>query len=237
MEFVSRAQWGARPPRYTNPLNFNVVNKFILHYSGASRTQTVRSIQNYSMDTKGYSDIDYNYLIKDGLIYVGRGDNIGGHTLNNNSSSIGVCIIGNDGDATDADFRAARQLYDHMVGRIGHSLAKTTHRMVLGAGYTSCPGSEIENWVKAGMPYPGGTSSEDEMEVIKKIQEGLRDAGFDPGPIDGEWGPRTMAAFVTAMRAVGPKGDKGDPGVKGDKGDPGELVGRELIMTARITHA
>lgn len=226
MEFVSRAEWGARPPKYTNPLNFNVVNKFILHYSGAARTQTVRSIQNYSMDTKGYSDIDYNYLIKDGLVYVGRGDNIGGHTLNNNSSSIGVCIIGKDGDATDADFRAARQLYDHMVGRIGHNLAKTTHRMVLGAGYTSCPGSEIENWVKAGMPYPA--TGEDEMEVIKKIQEGLRDAGFDPGPIDGEWGPRTMAAFVAGMRSIGPKGDPGPPA---------DLVGRELIMTAKITHA
>lgn len=226
MEFVSRAEWGARPPKYTNPLNFNVVNKFILHYSGAARTQTVRSIQNYSMDTKGYSDIDYNYLIKDGLVYVGRGDNIGGHTLNNNSSSIGVCIIGKDGDATDADFRAARELYDHMVGRIGHNLAKTTHRMVLGAGYTSCPGSEIENWVKAGMPYPA--TGEDEMEVIKKIQEGLRDAGFDPGPIDGEWGPRTMAAFVAGMRSIGPKGDPGPPA---------DLVGRELIMTAKITHA
>lgn len=226
MEFVSRAQWGARPPRYTNPLNFNVVNKFILHYSGAPRTQTVRSIQNYSMDTKGYSDIDYNYLIKDGKIYIGRGDNIGGHTLNNNSSSIGVCIIGNDGDATDADFRAARELYDHMVGRIGHSLAKTTHRMVLGAGYTSCPGSEIENWVKAGMPYPA--TGEDEMDVIKKIQEGLRDAGFDPGPIDGEWGPRTMAAFVAGMRSIGPKGDPGPPA---------DLVGRQLTMTATITQA
>lgn len=155
MIIKSRAEWGARPPKYTNPLNYNIVDKFILHYSGAARTQTIRSIQNYSMDTKGYSDIDYNYIIKDGVVFIGRGDNIGGHTLGNNSTSIGVCIVGMDGDATEADFQAAKDLYAYMNTKSGKTLAATTHRMVLGLSHTDCPGDEIENWVKAGMPVRG----------------------------------------------------------------------------------
>lgn len=59
------------------------------------------------------------------------------------------------------------------------------------------------------------------MEEIKGIQTALRDAGFDPGPIDGVWGPRTQGALTAALRAggtQGPKGDKGDPGEPGAPG-------------------
>lgn len=81
--------------------------------------------------------------------------------------------------------------------------------------------------------FPG----EDDMELIKKIQQALADAGFDPGPVDGEWGPRTHAAFAAALRSTGPKGDKGDPGVKGDKGDPGTFVGSSFTAVGTFTQA
>jgi peptidoglycan hydrolase-like protein with peptidoglycan-binding domain len=32
-------------------------------------------------------------------------------------------------------------------------------------------------------------------EAVKSLQTQLRDAGFDPGPIDGVVGPRTRAAL------------------------------------------
>jgi peptidoglycan hydrolase-like protein with peptidoglycan-binding domain len=38
-------------------------------------------------------------------------------------------------------------------------------------------------------------------ETVKEIQRALRDAGFDPGTIDGEYGPITCAA-VRAYQAV-----------------------------------
>ncbi|HVI71716.1 MAG TPA: hypothetical protein VM656_09555, partial [Pyrinomonadaceae bacterium] len=63
---VTRAQWNARAPRSTTSLTLSKVDKFIVHYSGASRSQTIRSIQDYCMDVKGHSDIDYNALVKDG---------------------------------------------------------------------------------------------------------------------------------------------------------------------------
>lgn len=249
MIIKSRAEWGARPPRYTNPLNFNIVNKFIVHYSGASREQSVRSIQNYSMDTKGFSDIDYNYLVKDGVIFTGRGDSIGGHTLGNNSSSIGVCIIGQDGDATDADFTAVRELYDHMCARIGKQLAKLGHQDA-NPGQTDCPGSEIETWVKAGMPAPGASEDEgmrckynDRNDNVMTLQVYLRYKGYDISA-DGHYGNETKAAVAAHFPVgdgseVGPWQDgwaKAQQGAKGDKGDAGDLTGKELIMTAKITH-
>ncbi len=153
---VTRAQWFARPPTAVVPLQPARVDKFIIHYSGAARTQTVRSIQNYCMDTKGHSDIDYSYLTRGADLYVGRGDNIGSHTLGNNSTSYGICIIGNDGDATDDDFRTVRTVYDELCTKLGRTLQFMGHNQAPGLepGYTSCPGSEIQAWINAGMPYP-----------------------------------------------------------------------------------
>jgi hypothetical protein len=164
---VSRAGWDARPPDSTNPLNKSNVVNFIVHYSGASREQTVRSIQNFCMDTKGHVDIDYNRIVRGEFDYMGRGWNTGGHTLNNNSTSYGVCIIGVDGDATDADFRTVREIYDQVCAELGRPLTMTDHRTVL-PNHTSCPGDEIHNWVAAGMPVNGGDMAAAENHLYQE---------------------------------------------------------------------
>lgn len=176
METVTRAQWNARPPDYTNALTLSKVDKFIVHYSGSLRTQTIRSIQDYCMDTKGHSDIDYNALVKDGKHYVGRGWNKGGHTLDNNSTSYGVCVVGQDGDATEADMNCVRDIYEMVCTKLGRRIRMTHHRGVLGASYTSCPGSELEAWVNSGMPYKETTG---ESEVLKATR-GMGQNGQPP---------------------------------------------------------
>lgn len=243
---VSRQDWGARPPRSATPLNFSRVGKFIIHYSGASRSQTVRSIQNYSMDTKGYSDIDYNYIIKDGTIYIGRGDNIGGHTLNNNSTSIGACVIGQDGDATEADFAAIRDLYEWVCNRVGRRLRVMGHRDA-NPGQTDCPGDQIEAWINAGMPVSGG--SEDDMfskigdanTKVLWLQAVLDGLGHSPGRVDGEYGPRTAAAVLAAFEV----GDGQEFGpwqfaklimmLKDGTADLSLILGTELSLAGKVT--
>lgn len=156
---VTRAGWNARPPDSIVPLNWSKVDKFIVHYSGAARTQSVRSIQNYCMDSKGHSDIDYNDIVRGQNRYIGRGVNVGSHTLGLNSTSYGVCIIGNDGDATDDDFRTVREIYNELTAKLGRPLRQLGHRTAMPPGYTDCPGDEIQAWIDRGMPYPG----EDDM--------------------------------------------------------------------------
>ncbi len=43
---------------------------------------------------------------------------------------------------------------------------------------------------------------EDVTEVVKGIQQSLASAGFDPGEIDGVWGPNTQAALDAAFEAA-----------------------------------
>lgn len=50
-------------------------------------------------------------------------------------------------------------------------------------------------WGIANLP-----KDEDMSEIVKNIQLSLSAAGFDPGPADGVWGPRTEAAFVKALK-------------------------------------
>ena len=152
---VTRAQWNARPPTKIVPLTWSKVTQFIVHYSGASRSQSVRSIQDYCMDNKGHSDIDYNDLVRGLDRYTGRGVNVGSHTLNQNSISYGVCIIGVDGDAGDDDFRVVRTIYDELTMFLGRPLKALGHRQAMPPGYTSCPGDEIQAWISSGMPIEG----------------------------------------------------------------------------------
>lgn len=57
----------------------------------------VNTIQSLHMDTRGWDDIGYNFLIgDDGYVYEGRGwDYQGAHTKGFNNRSLGVSFIGN----------------------------------------------------------------------------------------------------------------------------------------------
>lgn len=185
---VSRTGWNARPPESTTPLNRSKIQYFIVHYSGASRTQSVRSIQDFCMDVKDHSDIDYSRIVRGEYDYMGRGWNVGSHTLGFNSNGYGVCVIGVDGDATDADMRTVREIYDQVCGELGRQLIITDHRNLLGTSYTDCPGNELDTWVDAGIPYPetGGDVSDayNLLDSLTRTQTG--GSTYTPPGADGE---------------------------------------------------
>lgn len=201
---ISRAGWDARPPESMTPLDRSRVKYFIVHYSGANRSQFVRSIQDYCMDVKGHVDIDYNRIVRDDNDYMGRGWNVGGHTKDMNSVSYGVCVIGLDGDATDADKQTVREIYDEICASLGRQLIITDHQTLLGASYTDCPGSKLHTWVTAGMHYPEESDVQQTDALIKPTGnprtvgdmyadvENLRNAFIGagvavPGSAPGEW--------------------------------------------------
>lgn len=167
MDIISRAKWGARAPRSRSTVSWSQRREFIVHYSYGPTTQSVRSIQDFHMDGRGWADIGYNFLVDtSGRIYEGRGWLVvGAHAPDHNSSGIGVCMIGRDGDATPAAKRAIRWLYDEAVRQAGRNLAKLGHRDVYA---TSCPGNELYAWVRAGMPVSG--TKEDDMQLSDKVK-------------------------------------------------------------------
>jgi len=212
--FITRKGWNARKPTSTSPLDWAKVDKFIIHYSGADRDQTVRSIQDYCMDTKGHSEIDYNELIRGNDVYQGRGDNVGGHTYGLNSSSYGVCVIGVDGDATEEDLACLQERYAYACGKAGRALTIYGHGEAPGQAEhsgTDCPGSEIREWIHAGRiddkpgTEPGDNWTEELVNNLPECRLGHHDpktvktiqgiVNRDLGPVtlnvDGVWGPKT----------------------------------------------
>jgi len=103
-ELVTRAEWGARPPRSISYIQ-SVLNMTFVHhtagewicYDKPQCIAQVQDIQRLHMDVNGWADIGYSYLIgEDGRVYEGRGWGVvGAHTLNYNSIAYGFCIIGN----------------------------------------------------------------------------------------------------------------------------------------------
>lgn len=92
------------------------VSHLIIHHSATSNTasdyvQVVRNIYLYHVNSNGWDDVGYNYLIApDGTLFAGRdgqgkeGDNIkGAHFCGKNSNTMGVCLLGNFSEIPPSD--------------------------------------------------------------------------------------------------------------------------------------
>ena len=82
-------------------------------------------------------------------------------------------------------------------------------------------------------PWNLDLGGENVEEVVKGIQRGLAAAGFDPGPIDGIWGPRTEAAFTAMSEAASQSAVPGPPGPAGPRGPKG--ADGTLVIKGEVT--
>ena len=180
---VTRAEWGARAPKST-PIKVGIGARTAtcVHHDGANvitvrsfaeACARVRADQNYHMDSNGWDDIGYNYLVisapgtdVDGLVFEGRGrDVVGAHCLNWNTPWIGIQVaIGGGQTPSPASLSSVRWLHDTFTAAAGHALAKKVHS----DGFpTACPDPYLRNWVKAGMPV--GVLTAVKLAVITPI--------------------------------------------------------------------
>jgi peptidoglycan hydrolase-like protein with peptidoglycan-binding domain len=56
---------------------------------------------------------------------------------------------------------------------------------------------------RSGRSMSGVTASTRDASLVREVQQALNDKGFNPGPIDGKWGPRTQAALAKFQKAQG----------------------------------
>jgi hypothetical protein len=97
-----RQEWcttGNCPPA-PNP-SMTTVTHLIVHHAAGTNTSNnwsavVTSIWNYHVNTNGWADIGYNWLVApDGSLFQGRGDNVlGAHFCGTNAGTMGVCMLG-----------------------------------------------------------------------------------------------------------------------------------------------
>ena len=159
MNYVTRAQWGARPARSTTDLRH--VDTVVFHYTAADADEQrdhancanrVRGIQNFHMDSRGWNDIAYNFLVcSHGYVFEGRGYwNWSAATGNDNSHTIAVCALGND-DVGEAELTPAmRQAFVAVTKEIQRRWRKQLlykgHRDFMS---TVCPGNEIYGYIRS----------------------------------------------------------------------------------------
>jgi hypothetical protein len=111
----TRDSWGARPPKDPPEYASGVQMAFVHHtvnandYGPGDVPAILRGIQAYHMDSNGWNDIGYNFLVdRFGGIWEGRGGGmdravVGAHTLGFNTGSTGVAVIGDFTSANPAD--------------------------------------------------------------------------------------------------------------------------------------
>ncbi len=167
---VSRSVWGAAwsltdDKIYKDAPTIVTVTHLVVHHSATANTSTnwaavVASFFDYHVNTNGWSDIAYNYLVApDGTLFFGRGggDNVqGAHMCGRNANTMGVCMIGTYVSAQPttesvdklvkilawkASQRGIDVLGTSLLANYGINLANLCgHSDGCGSGYTECPG-------------------------------------------------------------------------------------------------
>jgi len=156
---VTREAWGARATRCHASDTRKVM--MAIHETVTPSTnpaRQVRGIQNYHMDTRGWCDVGYHFLVAtDGTVYEGRPLNlVGAHVGHHNTGNIGIAHVGCFHSSSCSSFapnhppEAMIQATSRLVGELsrlyGISIDTNTvkgHRDHSRAS-TSCPGDYLE---------------------------------------------------------------------------------------------
>jgi hypothetical protein len=193
VQIVPRSLWGARAPKrrhtITQPTRELWLHHFASEHHGA---KGMRDIQNFHMDTKGWSDIAYSYCVDDnGTIYEGRGHGVaGGHTEGRNTISHAICLMGNFHvrPVPKAAMQSAAVLAAHGIRQGWWTGWTGGHRQAPGAS-TACPGDfAIRAWkdlLALTELYAPPTPQED-LEMVQDVI-GLHTAYFGVVPGTAKW--------------------------------------------------
>jgi len=147
----SRRAWGARAPRCRDrgptPTRATI-HHTVTPNNDSNPQRRLRQIQAYHMDSQGWCDIGYNYLVSsDGRVWRGRGAlYIGAHVTNANSGNVGISFMGTH-TTRPASLQQLRQTARLLVRlrRRGYpiSLGRRDIKGHRDHGGTSCPGGAL----------------------------------------------------------------------------------------------
>lgn len=165
--FVSREEWDARP-REAGTTDIVDEPSVTFHYEGdgivypwahSRCAEMVRSIQNYHMDDREWSDIAYNYLVCphdycfEGRGYDRRSSANGNDTYNNLSFAVCALWGAKSGSILPEGLKRA-YMYARQILITKGNATKTIYPHHHWHS-TSCPGVPITAWINAGCPITG----------------------------------------------------------------------------------
>ena len=160
MQFVSRQQWGAQPPKSEpDKLVVEDILGQALHYTASNADEKthhtncpgrVRATQMFHMEERQWNDIAYTHLVcKHGYVFEGRGWGVVPAAVeNHNQHYHSICFLGDDtsnfDDVTIAGRRALRQILDRGMELYPKALLLHPHSFF---NDTSCPGNQLRAWL------------------------------------------------------------------------------------------
>jgi len=221
MTFITRAGWGARPPKS----NGNAIGPrplgVAVHYSegnlGSSPDSLcddkVRGIQRYHMDTKGWADIAYSFLVcPHGNIFEGRGTGRGSAANGTTAANLdyyAVCALGGPKDTPSVLMLAGIGVAIGLCRNAGAALKVLGHRDLFP---TACPGTALYAYVRAGRWAKLAVKIKVAVfTAVKKIVAKVTNPGRNIAmtlaiqrachvTADGKWGPGTQTAASAVIR-------------------------------------
>lgn len=179
---------------------------------------------------KGFPGVPYTFVVpgiptvRDGRVTVYRVWDDGWWTWHTskaiNRRGVGVCVSGWYASRHDALAPSARERPDplvtlaverlctkYLLPRYGLSTEDLYGHFDFGK--PACPGDFLEDWIRrtrgeAGILAPSSDSARDPRELrgARQIQIALVELGYDPGTVDGAWGPRTANALRAFQAAA-----------------------------------
>ena len=179
MQYITRAQWGAREPVPGVVIGPGLPKWIIHHFAmpdlggGATAEQEVAAMRQVDTDhwNKGWGGIGYQWVVfQSGRIYEGRGwGRSGAHTVGQNHISTAICFGINSmvHHPTDAAWSAAASIVveGERTGRVNPKSRFTGHREYRFAApdcpggicnNTSCPGDKVFSELWRLRPLPHG---------------------------------------------------------------------------------
>lgn len=190
---VTRGQWAARAPR--SPAAAIRPSAWALHWEGVTMGRfahpscgpRVRQIQSFHMDSRGWADIAYNFVVcPHGTILEGRGwdrRSAANGTNAANAAAMAVCYLGGPGDPFTT---AAQDAITALIASRPLPVFPHSHYF-----RTDCPGPEIRAWIDAHGQEDDDMdkATRDQLERIERAVESIlrgnfgEKPGFEPGDL------------------------------------------------------
>lgn len=176
-EIITRSEWGAdESKRSGSPSYTDHVDAAVLHhtatgndYSRSEAASVIRSIYHYHAQTRGWTDIGYNFLVdRFGRLYQGRAGGleepvVGAHAAGYNAETVGVAFVGTHAkpggvslpeEAEASATRLLQWLFDvhHIDGEADAWLGGNRVPPIIGhgdVGSTDCPGGYVRDRMDA----------------------------------------------------------------------------------------
>ena len=196
------------------------IKNIAIHHS-ATTSGSAEAFARYHVNQLDWPGIAYHYVVnKDGSIdFCHDHKVISYHVGNSNRRSIGICMVG--------DFRSQmlekvqKEATLELVKKLLNELNLTVddvwgHVEFPGYSWKPCPSISMEQFRASLMdgevtPVEAVSSDSNHREIltrgdsgadVKELQEKLKDLGYDPGPIDGIYGPLTVDAVERFQRSA-----------------------------------